>query len=391
MRKIMAFILAAILFLDVVSLGVILFAKAEETSDENLTTDLEDDEIFERAKVVIAGNNFIQTKIIDQANSRETRDNYKFDYLYENIADYVNAADSAVITQEGLISSTHGVSGEGFLNAPEQLGDDLIKAGFNVVDLATNHSLDYGEQGFINTLNYWNTKSDVITVGAYRDKSESQRVAIQRVNGVSIAYIAFTESVNGNHKLPDDSEAELAMAEHESWLSESLSYANKKADVVVVLAHWGNEYETEPTDAQKVLAEKMAEWGADIIVGTHPHMVQPVEYIENDSKEKPRTLVVWSLGNFVSAQEKPEYVLGGLLTFDIVKNPDPYRVTLENIEIKGVVTHYGMNQSNIRVYLLDDYTDELASKHGLKETYSDFSVKYLKKLLSQVVDKQFIK
>ncbi len=386
MKRFMAILLAAILCLDVVSIGVILFTDAETISEQNLSETDENEDIFTRASVVAVGNNMVQDDILTQAKARSSTGGYDFSYVYEKVEDFISNADSAVITQESVISSTHSVSGSILMNSPIELGDELADIGFDVVNVATNHALDYGEEGLINTLDYWESKN-IITIGAYKDKTQDQWITMQKCNGVKIAYVAFTDAANGN-SLPEDSEAELSLAEYETWLSSLISYANQKADAVIVIAHWGNEYENEVTQAQKDLAAKLGEWGATVVIGTHPHVLQPVEYIENSNGTK--TLVAYSLGNFLSAQAKPEYMLGAALTFDIVKNTEQYSVTIENVSIKGIVTHYGQNMSKIRLYMLDDYTDELASKHGLKESYEDFSVKYLKNLLGETIDKQFL-
>lgn len=386
MKKFMAIILAAILFLDVISIGVILFTKAEDITI-NAETDGEDDDIFVRAHIVVAGNNLIQEELLTQAKARSASGNYDFAYVYENVASLIAEADSAVITQESVISADHSVSGSGLMNCPPELGDQLVSLGFDAISIATNHALDYGEQGLLNTLDYWSQK-DIITIGAYKEKSQDDWIDIQKLDGIKVAYIAFTEDTNGN-SLPEGSSAELCLEEYESWMCDLVSYASRKADVVIAMPHWGNEYETAVTQAQRDLAAKLGEWGATVVIGTHPHVIQPVEYITNS--DGSQTLVAYSLGNFVSAQGKPEYMLGGLLSFDVVKNTENYRVTLENVTVTGVVTHYGLNTSKIRVYLLSNYTDDLASKHGLKEAYSDFSVKYLNNLLAESVDKQFLK
>ena len=158
--------------------------------------------------------------------------------------------------------------------------------------------------------------------------------------------------------------------------------------MVIVNAHWGEEYTHEPNDNQRSLAQKLASWGADVIIGTHPHVIQPVEYIVNSDGRK--TLVAYSLGNFISAQNRGPRMLGGMLNFEVVKNNATGEIALENVKFSGVVTHYGYGYSNIRVYPLEDYTQELASKHGVLSKTSDFSLQYLYDILNDVIDKQFL-
>ena len=210
---------------------------------------------------------------------------------------------------------------------------------------------------------------------------------MNEVNGVKIAYLGFTDSTNGL-SLPDDSEVILVRAKDESLIQQRIIAAKKKADVVIVSAHWGNEYTHEPTDYQRELAGKIASWGADVIIGTHPHVIQPVEYITNSDGRQ--TLVAYSLGNFISAQNRGPRMLGGMLDFEVVKNNATGEITLENVKFSGVVTHYGYGCTNIRVYPLEDYTQELASKHGVISKTSDFSLQYLYDILNDVIDKQFL-
>ena len=158
--------------------------------------------------------------------------------------------------------------------------------------------------------------------------------------------------------------------------------------MVVVSAHWGNEYTHEPTEAQRTLAQKLASWGADVIIGTHPHVIQPVEYITNPDGSK--TLVAYSLGNFISAQDRGPRMLGGVLNFEIVINNATREASFENVRFSGVVTHYGYSYSNLRIYPLADYTEELASKHGVLDKTPDFSLQYLYDIMNKVIDKQFL-
>ena len=160
------------------------------------------------------------------------------------------------------------------------------------------------------------------------------------------------------------------------------------SDFVIVNAHWGVEYTHEPNDFQRNLAKKLGEWGADVIIGTHPHVIQPVEFITNS--DGGQTLVAYSLGNFISAQNRGARMLGGMLNFELVKNNTTGEIAIENVTFEGVVTHYGYGYSNIRVYPLESYTDELASKHGVLSNTSSFSRKYLDDIMEDVIDEQFL-
>ena len=141
MRRIMSIMLAAILFLDVVCLGVLFFTRDTQPQKNGKTG-----EIFQRASFLAVGNNLISDQILSQAAARSNTGGYDFNFLYENVADETESADLAVITQESVISSEHSVTGAYPLyNAPGELADAFVEAGFDIVNLATNHALDYGE------------------------------------------------------------------------------------------------------------------------------------------------------------------------------------------------------------------------------------------------------
>lgn len=392
MRKKMAIFLAVIMVLDVIALGVIFFTRNDSRPDisadalpgeEKSTT--QQQELYSKVSFVAVGDNLIHDTIYKQAAAR-TSNGYDFSFAYEKIADKIAQPDVAILNQETIISTEHNVSSYPMFNSPVEVGEEMIKIGFDVFNLATNHSVDCGEKGLISAINFWKSKN-VITTGAYLNEDDFNDIPISEVNGVKIAYLGFTEQTNGL-SLPSDTQVVLVLAEDEYRLQTSIMKAKEMADFVVVNAHWGNKYTHEPTEEQRTLAQKLASWGADVIIGTHPHVIQPVEYITNSDGRK--TLVAYSLGNFISAQNRGPRMLGGMLNFEIVKNNTTGAITFENVKFSGVVTHYGYGYSNIRIYALEDYTQELASKHGVLSKTSSFSLQYLYDILNSVIDKQFL-
>lgn len=392
MRKKMAIFLAVIVVLDVIALGVMFFTRGDSRPDisadarpgeEPSTT--QQQELFSRVSFVAVGDNLIHDTVYEQAAARSSG-GYDFSFAYEKIAHKIEEPDVAILNQETIISTEHNVSSYPMFNSPVEVGEEMLEIGFDVFNIATNHSIDCGEKGLISAINFWKDKN-VITTGAYLNEEEFNNIPVSEVNGVKIAYLGLTESTNGL-SLPSDTEVVLVLAEDEYRIQSSIMKAKEMADIVIVNAHWGNEYTHEPTDAQRTLAEKMASWGADVIIGHHPHVIQPVEYITNPDGRT--TLVAYSLGNFISAQNRGPRMLGGMLNFEIVKNNTTGAIAFENTKFSGVVTHYGYGYSNIRVYPLEDYTEELASKHGVLSKTSSFSLQYLKDIVNEVIDKQFL-
>ena len=393
MRKKLAVFLAVIIALDVVALSVIFFTRNSNNGLDinagpvpaSIETTTEEQILFSSVSFVAVGDNLIHKPIYNQAAARMT-DGYDFSYAYENFADIISAPDVAILNQETIISPEHNVSTYPMFNSPVEVGEEMLELGFDVFNIATNHSIDCGEKGLISAINFWKSKN-AITCGAYLNREDYSDIPTHEVNGVKIAYIGFTESTNGL-SLPSDSEVILVRASEETRLQQRIIDAKDVADVVIVSAHWGNEYTHEPTEGQRQLAQKLASWGADVIIGTHPHVIQPVEYIDNE--DGSRTLVAYSLGNFISAQNRGPRMLGGVLNFEIVMNNATGDLSFENVRFSGAVTHYGQGYSNLRIYPLADYTEELASKHGVRNNTSDFSLQYLNDIIEKVIDKQFL-
>lgn len=405
MRKILSVFLAIILFFDVVAISAIFFVdKSNPTNEngiirnpqsteadalkENGDTDKNDvdAEVFTRVSFVAVGDNLIHNVIYEQANARAGGDGYDFEDAYRNISGKISSKDIAILNQETIISTAHNVSSYPQFNSPTELGDEMLDIGFDVFNIATNHSIDCGEKGLISAIEFWKSK-EAVTTGAYLNEADYQTIPVTEVKGLKIAYVGFTEQTNGL-KLPSDTDVILMTSADEERLKQRVMDADAIADVVVVNAHWGVEYTHEPNDTQRDLAQKLGEWGADVIIGTHPHVIQPVEFIDNS--DGSRTLVAYSLGNFISAQNRGPRMLGGMLNFEMVRNNKSGEITIENVTFDGVVTHYGSGYTNIRVYPLEDYTEELASKHGVRSNTSSFSRKYLDEILADVIDEQFL-
>lgn len=393
MRKKLGLILVIIFCFDIIALGVVAVHRhispdestiPGETSAVGSETITED--MISSVSFVAVGDNLIHDTVYEQAAARTNDGSYDFSFDYANVASYIEKPDIAILNQETIISTEHQVSSYPCFNSPPELGDTMIDIGFDVFNIATNHSLDKGESGLISTINYWKSKN-VITTGAYLNMDDFI-VPTNTVNGITFAYLGFTEMTNGL-KLPGDSEVVLVQQSDENLLRAKINEAKQKADVVIVNAHWGVEYTHTPTDSQREMAQKLADWGVDIVIGTHPHVIQPVEFITSTSGNH-KMLVAYSLGNFISAQNRGPRMLGGMLNFDVVKNNSTGNINIENVKFRGTVTHYTYGAGNIRVYCLDDYTEELASNHGVKSNTPDFSLSYLKDIVADVVDEQYL-
>ena len=159
-------------------------------------------------------------------------------------------------------------------------------------------------------------------------------------------------------------------------------YAEQNADFTIAFMHWGTEYSISPNSEQEELAEKMCEWGVDLIIGAHPHVIEPVDWIESDNGN--RMLVYYSLGNYVSRQLEARNLLGGIA--DVKLHYDGKSVTIDDYEFVPIVTHYDKSHTQFSVYRLEDYSDELAKKHGVTGYNGAVSVKRWSDMVDEVFD-----
>ncbi|EKC62784.1 Capsule biosynthesis protein capA, partial [human gut metagenome] len=157
--------------------------------------------------------------------------------------------------------------------------------------------------------------------------------------------------------MPKDSALKIIYTSDEDTIKSKIQKAKAECDIVLVNVHWGEEYTTTPNNDQRELASKMASWGADVIIGHHPHVIQPVEWIDNGNGTK--TLVAYSLGNFISQQNTASRVIGGMLHYDLTKDYDTGKTTVDNVVFEPIVTHYVRDSHDVQIYPLSQYTDSL--------------------------------
>lgn len=280
--------------------------------------------------LIMAGDNLINDKLYNAAKKDDG--SYDFKSMYSYIKDIVKNYDLAYYNQETILGGSEiGVSSYPAFNSPYEVGDATIDTGFNLVSLATNHTLDRGEKAIINSLNYWNNKSNVLTSGSYLSNNDRNKVNIKEVNNITYTMLNYTYGTNGI-KVPggkeylvniwpctgNNTDNDTKYQEYKEVVKEDILRVRDKVDLLIVAMHFGVEYTHVPTNYQIDMAEFLSSLGVDIIIGTHPHVIMPITYI-ND------TLVIYSLGNFLSAQDtNNDYntTVGLLSSIKITKNID---------------------------------------------------------------------
>ena len=301
-----------ILFILVIFYGSKQILKKEvKTESNNDSTKEEVKEKVYTTSVITAGDNLIHSSLYNEAHRNANYDGYDFSPMYELLKPIVSNYDIEYYNQETILGGSEiGLSDYPTFNSPYEVGDTMIDLGFNLVSLATNHTIDSGSKAVLNSREYWNSKENVLAVGSYSSEEERNKVDIRKSNGITYTMLNYTYGTNGI-KVPEgkeylvnvwptdldinDPEKDTEYQDYKKTVLEDIKRVRDKVDVLFVAMHWGVEYTHEPTEYEKDMAKFLADNGVDVIIGTHPHVIQPVTWIDN-------TLVIYSLGNLISAQ-----------------------------------------------------------------------------------------
>ena len=310
---------------------------------------------------------------------------YNFAPIYDSVRETIQSADIAFINQETLMC------GDGYafsyyprFNGPQDMAYDLADVGFDVVNIANNHMLDKGESGLSATIDFWRTVDGITLIGGYKNEQEFSEPHVIEVNGVRIAFLSYTFFTN-YLTLPKGSPLVIPNPD-EDTVTAQIARAHELADFLIVSVHWDEENIFKPNDRQITFANFLCEQGVDVILGHHPHVIQPIEYM--DRPDGGKTLCVYSLGNFVAEMDHDYNLLGGLITFDIVKQGDD--VSTENVVFLPTVYYFTTSFYKNHVYFLSDFTDDLAKSHGLTYYGRSITVSSIKKYLKNTISAEFL-
>ena len=348
-------------------------------------------------RVMVAGDNLIHSRIYTQAAEKAGGNGYDFSYTYQHIAPLIAKADFGVINQKTPLVASKPPSNWPLFNTPTQLGDHMVDIGFKVFNHANNHILDQGVSGALETIDFWKAKASkgVVLTGAYKGDTDLNTVKKHTVNGITFSYIGVTEYTNGN-VMPQDSELKLlnladpyqTKAQIEAAIQAQIAKAKQESDVVCVFMHWQQECNTEVTDSQQAFVDKLVSWGADVIYGSGPHVLQPIKWIEKPDGGK--ALVAYSLGNFISTEQKATNMCGGILDLTYEKDYETDSVSITNATFIPTVGHYNSSYNDIRIIPFSEYTPELANQHGVRQYQSKFDYEYAKNVFNTIIDSEFM-
>ena len=373
-KSIRCFCFFLVLILTLVVFGTIVIKDAKIRHGE--ATDVyQEEKVYTTTSlsVVMVGDALIHSSVYADA---ESNGSYDFKPMLEEMKPIISKFDLAYYNQETILGGTEiGLSTYPAFNSPYEVGDAFLDAGFNLISLANNHTLDRGSKAINNSCDYWKTKK-VYYAGSYCSQEDRDYVKIYEKNGIKYALLSYTTVDNGLN-IPGGNKYYLNLYDPETVKKDVEKYRDK-VDLLMVAMHWGEEYTHSPVYEQREIAPYLASLGVDIVIGAHPHVVEPIEYID-------KTLVIYSLGNFISAQRGIDKLTGLMVSLNVNKDLITDKITIDNIEAELLYT-YSNNDKGYRAnYKVYPYT---RLNENLLPNYNEYYNKYMNIVAG---DKAYIK
>ena len=340
-----------------------------------------------RVHFVAVGDNLPEDRIGAWADAQAgTTGDGLYDYtaIYEPIKGYIESADLAYVKEETHCGGDDiGPAGYPSFNTTDAMADALVATGFDLVGSASNHSYDWGYFGANDhSCALWKKKNVVFT-GTASSEADANRIATIERNGITFTLLDYTYGVNGYEA--SDLPSYAVNFIDKNRIAADVSRAREQADVVLVAMHWGTENLIEADDYQTEYAQYLADLGVDVVLGSHPHVIGPMTWL--NGKDGHRTLVAYSLGNFLSRHESPQpkNELEGMLSCDFVRGENG-SVDIENVVWTPLVNY--TDGQTYAVYAVKDFTNELASNDAVFSGLED-PVAWLKQTSAEVVGDGF--
>ncbi len=329
------------------------FENIDTVSSEKLEKNKDADEEKEdktQVKILAMGDMIFHQPIV---KNYRTGESYDFTPIFANISEDINGADIAIANFEGSVNSNRKLSGFPMFNFPKESIYSLKNAGFDILSTANNHALDTGLDGIAETLSHIK-ESGMESFGTLTQDCE-KGIVVEK-NGIKIGLISFTDTLNGMDSLMRNKEYSVNTFSQD--VAGDIKNLKDKSDIVIVYPHWGNEYQHHPSERQIFLKEKLHEYGADIILGSHPHVLQRYEVEEINNK---KLFTIYSMGNALSNQrvenlKKSGVDTGALVKLEIEKDNTSGVTILKSYEVQPTyVNRYRANgRLNYDVIKLQD-------------------------------------
>ena len=323
------------------------------------------------------------TQYNDAYNSKTG--NYDFSYVFEDIKEYISSADIAIGNLETTFAGKErGYSNYPTFNTPEQLAGNLKDFGIDVLSTANNHCMDTKYAGLVSTLNYLD-EAGISHTGTNATAKDQNKILIKDVNGVRIAFLSFTYGTNGI-PIPTDKSFCVNLIDEELILKQINLAKEQEPDLICVSMHWGVEYQTKQNAEQERLANLLFENGVDIILGSHPHVLQPMEkrIVTLEDGTPKNCFVIYSLGNFMSGQNKENTRNSVILNIQITKNGKTEKTTLDKVEYIPIYMYKSATGTTKRYKVLDIEKSILNYENGIDTSIGQATYTTLKNELTKI-------
>jgi len=334
--------------------------------------------------IKVAGDNMFHKDVLKYAKQEDG--SYEFDDMYMFVDDYMKDADITVINQEtAIVDDVKRVSGYPSFGVPETICETLDNMGVDVVLHANNHITDKDESGVKSTLAAWKKYPNIVSLGIHETPEDKRRINFVEVKGVKIGMLNYTYGVNRD-TWPTETQEHYIDIYDEAEVTDAIARANTISDIVIMFLHAGQEYRTKPDEELKTMVNHCIDSGADIVINSHPHTIQPYEYITTPRGNSG--LVYYSLGNFASGQTKFETLLGGVAEIKLKKettSDKKVKITVTEYGLEPVVMHNSSKAGISRVFKLRDYTDELALASDYGRKHKKYNVQSLWDLYTEII------
>ena len=340
----------------------------------------------EDISICMVGDLLIHLPILDYAKT----EGYNFDFIFENMEKYIKEYDIKIINEEVLIAGTNfSIKGYPKFNSPLELADSVAKAGFNVILKSTNHVNDLGEEARLFDLNNWKKFPNIKVTGSYQNEEESQKITYFEIKGIKIALLNYCY---GSNRLLRNSYT-INKINYDKIKNDINKSKSEGADIIIVMPHWGKEYSLKTNKFQNKWSKIFFELGVDIVIGTHPHVIQPVEIIEDKDKNR-KMYIFYSLGNFInstSSRKKNVFwrFLGGMAHIIIGKvNNKP---VIKNIKFIPLITHINPENKKVTTFKVKDYSENMAKNNYVGIEYDKtFTYDNMIDVFKNTIDKDFL-
>ncbi len=364
-----------------------LTENAETGETEPKETEPEETEPAEPPRITIrmVGDILLHDRVAQYAMQEDG--SYQFDVIFDDLEEEISGADLAIVNQEVIIAGEEfRVSGYPNFNAPFELGHALVDVGFDVVCHGTNHALDKGKAGLLSCLDFWEAfYPEIAVLGINETAEEQEAIYIYEQEGIRIAVLNYTYGTNGI-PLPADMPYAVNLLQEDKVIAD-IRAAEELADFTVICPHWGTEYVLEETKEQERWVQLFLEHGVDLVIGTHPHVIEPIEMITEEETGR-EMLVYYSLGNYVnwtssSGAGIANRMVGGMAEVTVTLD-ETGKAFIEDYSVTALVTHLEEKVNGVYTTKLSDYSQEASLENRIVAQDPAFSKEYCVDLCNQV-------